>query len=243
MVLGGQAQDLPVLQMKYDSFGNIIEENGDFEIPFGFAGGIWDKDTKLTRFGVRDYDSETGRWTSKEPLGFDGSRNFYVYAGNDGVNWLDLTGKFPGQCFNTPLKAAMDAFQFYSNDIFTENGRIEIGGFIQDFSSDNNLCYIVAPFYVKLGTSTEVILSKVPIGAVATWHFHVINGKTTFSGKDIKFSILNFLDAYMYNQHGDILKYDQKLGNIRRADKKRSKYFDLDNVLPNGKLYIRGDKP
>jgi RHS repeat-associated protein len=92
MIVGGQAQDLPVLQIKYDSFGNIIEENGDFEIPFGFAGGIWDKDTKLTRFGVRDYDAETGRWTSKEPLGFGGSRNFYVYAGNDGVNYVDLDG-------------------------------------------------------------------------------------------------------------------------------------------------------
>jgi RHS repeat-associated protein len=110
MVLGGQAQDLPVLQMKYDSFGNIIEENGSFEIPFGFAGGLYDKDTKLTRFGVRDYDSETGRWTSKEPLGFAGARkfqiqmpikgyarnqrscNFYVYAGNDGVNYVDVIG-------------------------------------------------------------------------------------------------------------------------------------------------------
>jgi RHS repeat-associated protein len=95
MVLGGQAQDLPVLQMKYDSFGNIIEENGSFEIPFRFAGGIWDKDTKLTRFGVRDYDSETGRWTSKEPLGFDGARNFYVYVGNDPIMLWDLTGLFP----------------------------------------------------------------------------------------------------------------------------------------------------
>jgi RHS repeat-associated protein len=102
MVLGGQTQDLPVLQMKYDSFGNIIEQNGNFEIPFRFAGGLYDKDTKLTRFGVRDYDSETGRWTSKEPLGFDGARNFYVYAGNDGVNFVDLDGleKSPQEIFN-----------------------------------------------------------------------------------------------------------------------------------------------
>jgi YD repeat-containing protein len=42
---------LPVLQIKYDSFGNILEQNGNFDLPFGFAGGIWDKETKLTRFG------------------------------------------------------------------------------------------------------------------------------------------------------------------------------------------------
>jgi len=83
----------PILEIKYDSFGNIIEQNGDFELPFRFAGGIWDEDTKLIRFGVRDYDSETGRWTSVEPLGFAGARNWYVYAGNDGVNYLDLDGR------------------------------------------------------------------------------------------------------------------------------------------------------
>jgi len=82
----------PVLEIKYNSFGNILEQNGDFELPFRFASGIWDEDTKLIRFGVRDYDPETGRWTSVEPLGFAGSRNWYVYAGNDGVNYLDLDG-------------------------------------------------------------------------------------------------------------------------------------------------------
>jgi len=84
---------LPVLSCKYDSFGNILEQNGDFELPFRFAGGIWDEDTKLIRFGVRDYDPETGRWTSVEPLGFSGSRNWYVYARNNGVNYLDLDGR------------------------------------------------------------------------------------------------------------------------------------------------------
>jgi hypothetical protein len=33
-----------------------------------------------------------GRWTSKEPLGFNGSDNFYVYAENDPVNYVDPDG-------------------------------------------------------------------------------------------------------------------------------------------------------
>ncbi|MCB9610787.1 MAG: hypothetical protein H6716_29655, partial [Polyangiaceae bacterium] len=36
-------------------------------VPFGFAGGIHDADTGLVRFGARDYDAVTGRWTSKDP--------------------------------------------------------------------------------------------------------------------------------------------------------------------------------
>ena len=57
------------------------------------AGGIWDEDTKLICFGVRDYDPEVGRWTSVEPLGFSGSRNWYVYAGNDPIGKIDLDGR------------------------------------------------------------------------------------------------------------------------------------------------------
>jgi len=68
------------------------------------TGGIWDEDTKLIRFGVRDYDPEVGRWTSVEPLGFAGNCNWYVYAGNDGVNYLDLDGRNPWLNPNNWLK-------------------------------------------------------------------------------------------------------------------------------------------
>ncbi len=83
----------PVLTRRYDSFGNILEQNGDLELPFGFAGGTWDEDTGLIRFGVRDYDPKVGRWTSKEPLGFSGSRNWYSYCDDDPVNYWDLDGE------------------------------------------------------------------------------------------------------------------------------------------------------
>ena len=35
---------------------------------FGFAGGIYDPDTELVRFGARDYDPRVGRWTTKDPI-------------------------------------------------------------------------------------------------------------------------------------------------------------------------------
>ncbi|MBI2390457.1 MAG: hypothetical protein HYV09_12785 [Deltaproteobacteria bacterium] len=62
-------------------------------LPFGFAGGLYDRDTKLVRFGARDYDPETGRWTAKDPIGFGGGdTNLYGYAGSDPVNHVDFTG-------------------------------------------------------------------------------------------------------------------------------------------------------
>jgi RHS repeat-associated protein len=61
--------------------------------PFGFAGGLWDRDTGLVRFGARDYDPQVGRWISKDPSRFHGGdTNLYVYAGNDPVDKVDLSG-------------------------------------------------------------------------------------------------------------------------------------------------------
>jgi RHS repeat-associated protein len=72
------------------------DENAEGTVnqPFGFAGGIYDADTGLVRFGARDYDGVTGRWTAKDPLLFGGGQtNLYVYVNGDPVNRIDPTGK------------------------------------------------------------------------------------------------------------------------------------------------------
>jgi RHS repeat-associated protein len=62
-------------------------------IPFGFAGGLQDELTGLVRFGARDYDPQTGRWTARDPIGFEGFQyNLYQYVGNDPINWIDSPG-------------------------------------------------------------------------------------------------------------------------------------------------------
>src|SRR4029078_9595510 len=61
--------------------------------PFGFAGGLYDRDTGFVRFGARDYDSFTGRWTAKDPIRFrGGDTNLYGYVRNDPVNFFDPSG-------------------------------------------------------------------------------------------------------------------------------------------------------
>jgi len=62
--------------------------------PFGFAGGLFDRETGLVRFGTRDYDPSVGRWGQKDPIGFDGGQwNIYAYAGADPINGSDPRGK------------------------------------------------------------------------------------------------------------------------------------------------------
>ena len=82
--------------MNYDEFGRVIQDTNPGFQPFGFAGGLYDRDNGLTRFGARDYDPETGRWTSKDPIGFEGGdANLYAYVSNSPVNTVDLLGLCP----------------------------------------------------------------------------------------------------------------------------------------------------
>lgn len=57
---------------------------------------MYDQHTQLTRFGARDYDAEIGRWTSKDPIRFQGGNtNLYGYVLTDPVNLIDITGNVP----------------------------------------------------------------------------------------------------------------------------------------------------
>jgi RHS repeat-associated protein len=80
----------------YDSFGNIIQNTNPGFQPFGFAGGLYDRDISFLRFGARDYDSATGRWTSKDPIMFAGrDTNLYRYTNGDPINLTDSEGTGP----------------------------------------------------------------------------------------------------------------------------------------------------
>lgn len=80
-------------RIDYDVWGNITNDTNPGFQPFGFAGGIYDQHTQLTRFGARDYDAETGRWTAKDPIRFEGGdANLYTYVENNPIMWFDPFG-------------------------------------------------------------------------------------------------------------------------------------------------------
>jgi RHS repeat-associated protein len=80
-------------RMMHDVWGNVLEDTNPGFQPFGFAGGLYDADTGLVRFGARDYDPAVGRWTAKDAALFlAGDTNLYAYVGNDAVNWIDPAG-------------------------------------------------------------------------------------------------------------------------------------------------------
>jgi len=82
-----------VQRLEYDEYGNVLSDSDPDYQPFAYAGGLYDPQTKLIRFGARDYDANVGRWISKDPIRFaGGNENLYGYVRNDPINSIDLSG-------------------------------------------------------------------------------------------------------------------------------------------------------
>ena len=85
-----------VKELSYDSFGvRLSDSNPAFEMILGYAGGLEDEVTSLVRFGLRDYEPASGRWTARDPILLQGGQaNLYVYVGNDPIQYRDPLGLF-----------------------------------------------------------------------------------------------------------------------------------------------------
>jgi RHS repeat-associated protein len=80
-------------RLDYDAFGAVLLDTNPGFQPFGYAGGLYDRDTGLTRFGARDYDPAIGRWTAKDPIRFaGGDSNLYAYVGGNPISNIDPFG-------------------------------------------------------------------------------------------------------------------------------------------------------
>ncbi|MEK0185935.1 RHS repeat-associated core domain-containing protein [Microcoleus anatoxicus] len=116
--------DRVVKVLKFDSFGQIIgDSNPEFELPISFAGGLIESDTKLVRFGFRDYDSVAGKWTAKDPIGFaGGDANLYGYVFNDSVNFIDPDGRNPLELADILAETAIGAGTAFAGELFKQWG-------------------------------------------------------------------------------------------------------------------------
>ena len=83
-----------IKEVTRDSFGLRYSDSFlDLFVPVGFAGGLTDPDTGLTRFGYRDYDPTVGRFTAPDPAkDRRGDGDLYDYCVDDPVSRVDPTG-------------------------------------------------------------------------------------------------------------------------------------------------------
>ena len=77
----------------YDAFGTRSSTGG--ADPFGYgaqAGYYTDSETGLVLCTHRYFDPSTGRWLTRDPMGYGGGVNLYGYVGNDPANEDDPDG-------------------------------------------------------------------------------------------------------------------------------------------------------
>ncbi len=90
------SQNSVVARWTYDAWGNVLSEfciiPALASVRYRFQGRERSAATGLINFRMRWYDSETGRWLSKDPIGLGGGLNLYAFCEDDPVNGQDSLG-------------------------------------------------------------------------------------------------------------------------------------------------------
>jgi RHS repeat-associated protein len=82
-----------VSALSYDSFGQL---SGSSTTRYTYTGRELDGESGLFYYRARSYDSQRGRFTSEDPLGFEaGDLNLYAYVYNQPLRMSDPSGTLP----------------------------------------------------------------------------------------------------------------------------------------------------
>ncbi len=197
----------------YDEYGNILNQVEAVSNPFKYVGryGVMQDDTGLLYMRARYYDPETGRFLSKDPIGYRGGFNLYMYGHNSPVNWIDPLGLRPGDRYPSLADAAIDAI----TDINPSSIRTgwEWGGIIFFNPDDGTYSYTPARTDCQARwVRSWLAWSRMPERAwpVADYHTHGKYLKPTdeqFSPGDIRASERIGLPAVMGTPKGKIWMY------------------------------------
>jgi RHS repeat-associated protein len=80
----------------YDPYGRMTQLQGDRTSPFTYTGHFWHAQSGLDLTLFRAYDSNLGRWISRDPAADSDSDNEYQYVYNTPTIWTDDLGLWGG---------------------------------------------------------------------------------------------------------------------------------------------------
>jgi len=213
-----------------DAFGNLQNEpNNAIHNPFTFRGGdyYFDQHTGFYYLRFRFLDPNLGRFLNEDPIRW--GHNWFIYADNNPIRFMDFWGLAPGDLFRTINEAAID-FGFYYNARSIEYN-LEFGSTIYRVYVDGE------PFYTytvaNIGTHYSVDISFPACGiinVVAAIHTHGAYMEGYY--KDF-FSGLPIIDMEHLLATGEIVFRFPDYGDIAMAERTGWPEFI---VTPSGTL-------
>lgn len=171
----------------YDPYGNCFSGGsacGSSGEPYRFTGRRLDAETGCLYYRARYYcpdDKRGGRFLQTDPVGYSVDPNLYTYVGNDPTNKRDLMGLQPGDPYDTPDEAALDAVRSTNALSIQENA--EYGGIV--YKGANGKFYSQLP----IRGSGDIIPRTYtgPKGSVyGDWHTHGDYSKYSRNGTIVR---------------------------------------------------------
>ncbi len=107
----------------YAPYGLPAKLQGGLEANFGFTGHFRHLPSGLDLTLYRAYDTGNARWLSRDPLLLrGGSLNFYTYASNDPINFIDPLGTIegPGEKWKEYRREVMEALVLHIAEEYAE---------------------------------------------------------------------------------------------------------------------------
>ena len=130
-----------IAKFEYSPFGAVKIESGSMvdELNYRFSTKYFDKDTNLIVYRYRNYNPQTGKWQTRDPIGEEGGYNLYGYTNNESIQKYDVLGMWWSNVhFLKTMKWGVElgltresAFK-----IGTENEQVDGGAFgLEDYKS------------------------------------------------------------------------------------------------------------
>lgn len=81
----------------------------------------------LSLASYRAYDAELGKWMTEDPLRWAIDPNFYQYAWNSPITWVDPSGLAPDKCGEKPCTGPVDRQAYYGCVLYELGGTAGMG--------------------------------------------------------------------------------------------------------------------
>lgn len=187
--VGGVAQSYD-----YDPFGNKVSK-GSIDNPFTFGGawGVFDEGQGLYLMRHRYYHAPSQRFVQRDPIGYLGGENLYLYSGNSPVDLIDpdgLRGRFPGSYVQ---------FSNYGSGVAPPSYAWTPGGSTHDIAlvADANIATSRSTTHEQLPPFVEYLLDKAlglsPIGPL----WSVLTGTASLVQGNPDDAFVRYLGAFL----------------------------------------------